>query len=116
MNILNTLSAMGALAMAATPLVAIGSAAHAAETGPRPAYIRVADLDLSRPADVVVFKARVDAAASRFCSQNMTSTDLATLDSCRAAIRQEAAEKLGSDQRDAMKTAAADVAWQVAGR
>ena len=35
-NILNTLSAIGALAMAATPLLAVGSLAHAGEATVRP--------------------------------------------------------------------------------
>ncbi len=115
MNVLNTLSAMGALVMAATPFIGLASAAYA-EPGVQPAYIRVADLDLSRPSDAAVFKARVETAAGRFCSRTTTAADLATMSDCRAAIRQEAVEKLGADQRQALQTASLAAAWRVAGR
>ena len=46
-KVLNTLSAIGALVMAATPLVAVGDVAHAAEPGVKPAHIWVSDLNLA---------------------------------------------------------------------
>lgn len=116
-SFLNTLSAVGALVMAATPLMAVGSVAHAAETGVQPAHIRVADLDLSRAGDVKTFYRRVDVAAATFCARDGGSADLSTQTACRDAIRQEAVEKLGDSQRQAMQTASAGspTTWRVAG-
>ena len=112
-KILNTLSAIGALAMAATPLLAVGSIAHA-ETG---VHIRVADLDLSRQADAATFRHRVDTAARSFCAARGEGDMIAT-DGCRQAIREEAVSKLGDEQRAALRTASvsAPTAWSVASR
>lgn len=112
-KILNTLSAIGALVMAATPLVAVGGMAHAAEIGATPVHINVSDLDLSRPADAATFRQRVDAAAESFCTQG-DDMRLSQRDGCRNAIRQEATAKLGSSQRQALAIAAVPTAWRVA--
>ncbi len=112
-KVLSTLSAIGALVMVATPLVAVGGMAHAAETGVTPVHINVSDLDLSRPQDAATFRQRVDAAAHSFCTQG-DDMHLSARNSCRASIRQEAVDKLGSSQRQALRTAAIPTAWRVA--
>ncbi len=116
-NVLNTLSTIGALAMAATPLLAVGSLAHAGEATVRPAYVQVSGLDLSRASDAATFRSRVDAAATAICSQDVvrSRTDQTT---CRDAVRQEAVEGLNANQRHDLQTASSDGVrtWSVATR
>ncbi len=116
-NILNTLSTIGALAMAATPLLAVGSLAHAAEPTVRPAYIQVSDLDLSRASDAATFHNRVDVAGSAICGQD-TGRTMNSQTACVDAVRQEAVEKLGSVQRHDLQTAqgGGSRTWAVATR
>ncbi len=52
-NILNTLSTIGLLTMAATPLLAVGGMAHASEARVQPAHIQATGQDLSRPVAVI---------------------------------------------------------------
>ncbi len=114
-NILNTLSTIGALAMAATPLLAVGSLAHAAEPTVQPAHVQVSDLDFSRPADAATFRSRVDAAADAVCRQDAVH---APRSACVDAVRQEAVEKLGAGQRHDLQTAQGrgSASWAVAAR
>ena len=116
-SILNTLSAIGALAMAATPLLAVGSLAHAAEPQVRPAYVQVSGLDLARPADAAAFRSHVDAAAGDICGQDVARTRTSA-SACVEAVRQEAIEKLGAGQRHDLRTAQAgdDRVWSLATR
>lgn len=111
-KVLEAVSAIGALVMAATPLVAIGGVAHAQEVQPQ--VIRVADLDMSRPADVARFDARVGEAAQQMCSGR---GDMTINVSCRQAVREEALQKLNAlrAQTTASITPASG-AWTVAGR
>jgi UrcA family protein len=95
---LTILTSAATLAMAAIPLTAVSSVAHAAE-----ARIQVGDLDLSRPADARVFERRVNLAASDLC--NETGMELSRTNACRRAVRQEAIEKLGEAQRQSLQTA-----------
>jgi UrcA family protein len=105
-KVLDAVSAIGALVMAATPLVAIGGVAHAQDIQPQ--VIQVADLDMSRPADVARFNLRVDQAARRICG---AASDMTISSACREAVRAEATEKL-----DALHTqTAAAQTWTVAG-
>ena len=115
-KVLNTLSAIGALTMAATPLAALGGMAHAAEAG-RPAHILVADLNLSQPGDAATFRQRVDAAAETFCADR-GGLGLNAVNSCRQAIREEAVALLGAQQRQDLRAALASsrTDWTVATR
>ncbi len=114
-NILNTLSAIGALTLAATPLLAVGGLARAAEPAVQPAYVQVSDLDLSRASDAATFRSRVDAAADAVCSQEAVHAPRAA---CVDAVREEAVEKLGAAQRRDLQAAQArgSAAWAVAAR
>ncbi len=115
-KILNILSAVGALVMAATPLAALGGIAHAAESGAR-AHIRVADLDLAQPGDAATFRQRVDTAAQSFCTSH-GEMGLNAMNTCRAAVRDEAVDRLGEQQRQDLRSAQATspVSWAVATR
>jgi len=96
---MNTLLAKTAeislLALAAVPLIAL-SVAHA-----QPAGIKVSDLNLSRPADVRTFHARVDHAANQVCTGGPEARDLGRFDACRKAVRIEAMDKLSQSQSQA---------------
>jgi UrcA family protein len=108
-KLINVLTTVATIAMAAVPLSAIGTVAHAAE-----ARIHVADLDLSNPADAARFQVRVDRAARQFCRN--VAQPLANRAPCQAAIREEAVEHLGSVQRESLKIATqGQGAWRVAG-
>ena len=106
---LETVSAIGALVMAATPLMAIGGLARAQDVAPQ--TIRVGDLDLGRANDRARFDARVDAAADRMCAGGSRIIINAA---CRQAVRDEAAEKLQALRPDVAAAAAGTVA--LAGR
>jgi UrcA family protein len=108
---LETVSAIGALVMAATPFVALGGVAHAQTLSPQ--QIMIADLDLSRPADVQQYNVRVERAAQRMCSDQV---DLSTASACREAIREEAAQKLDAIRAAGVQSASASASWTVAGR
>ena len=90
-KVLSTISAIGALLMAATPLVAAAGFAHAEELAPQ--HIAIADLNLDRPADMARFYARVDAVADRMCP---TSGGMIISAGCRNAVRQEATQNLAA--------------------
>lgn len=111
-KVLNAVSTIGALVMAATPLMAISSVARAQDMAPE--HIRIADLDLSRPADQARFQARVDLAAVRMCgSVGLLNVEVA----CRQAVREEAMQKLDQQRADAaIQTAQAADRLTVAGR
>ena len=115
-KVLNILSAIGALTMAATPLVAVGGMAHAAEVGV-PVHILVADLNLGQASGAAVFRHRVDAAAETFCADR-GGLGLNAVNSCRQAIREEAVERLGAQQRQDLRStlASSRTDWTVATR
>ena len=71
---INILTSVTYIAMAAIPLSAIGSVAHAAEI-PARAHVQVADLDLSNPSDAARFQTRVDAAAVHVRLERNTAPD-----------------------------------------
>ncbi len=95
---LDTLALIGALTMAATPLISIASLAHAEPSRPAQARIFVGDLNFTRTADVAKFRQRVNAAAKSFCTQGDERL-LSSQSTCRQAVWAEATEKLGSVQR-----------------
>lgn len=97
-KILSVASALGALVMAATPLLAIGGFAHAEEPGATPVRILVGDLHLAQARDATVFERRVDKAAQTFCAQN-GKVSLADISACRRAVREEAVAKLSPSQQ-----------------
>ena len=96
---MNTLLAKTAnvsmLVLAAMPLIAISFARA------EPATVRISDLNLSRPADVRTYDARVDHAASKVCSDVIDARELDRTEACRQAVRAEAREKLGQARAEA---------------
>jgi UrcA family protein len=108
-RVLDILSAIGALAMAATPLMAITATAHAAELRPQGVSVAVGDLDFARPADVARFDARVNSAANTIC-QAKGEVGLQSWSTCRTAVHQEAVQKLDASQRQQMASISASVA------
>ena len=114
-KVLNTLSAIGVLVMAATPLMAVG-AAHAQETGAPAAHVFVADLDLHSPTGAAAFRRRVDVASEAMCAR-AAGRSLSQDAACRQAVYEEAVSKLGSDQRQDLATVSPRTSgWTVAAR
>ena len=102
-KVLNTISAIGALVMAATPLLAICGVARAQDVQAQ--RIQVADLDLSRPSDVARFDARVNVAAGRMCA---SQSDMESNAACRRSIREEAVDKLDAARAQALRSVRSD--------
>jgi UrcA family protein len=111
-KLISVMTAVATIAMAAVPLSAVVSVAHAAEV-----RIPVADLDLSNPADAARFQERVDHAAKRLCHDG--GQPLSYQSVCRAAVRRDAVAGLGDSQREGLKLAvqgkAVQGSWRQAG-
>lgn len=89
-KISNTIAGLATLALAAVPMFAIGSAAHAA-----PVAVQVADLNLTSPEGAKELNRRIDIAAASFCADQkpVTGTRLSN-GSCKKAVREEISMKL----------------------
>ena len=85
-NLVNLVSTAGALVLAATPLLAVGSVAHAQDA--QAVRIQVSDLDFSRPQARVAFDRRVRFAADTLC-RSSGPTELARVAACERAVRDE---------------------------
>ena len=89
-----TVSGIASLALAAIPMLALTTAAHAA-----PMTVSVGDL--STAAGVAAFEQRIDKVATNVC-QGLTQgvgTRMVNTDGCREAVRAEAIGKLSAPQR-----------------
>ncbi len=95
-KILNAITSLATLAMAAVPLAAIPAFVHAEE-----ARIPVGDLAFARPADAQEFIRRADLAGRQLCGGSPQSVSVYA--ACRDAVRQEAIGKLAPMQRDAVQ-------------
>lgn len=90
----HTVSGIASLALAAVPMLALTTAAHAAP-------ISVTVGDLSTAAGVAAFEQRIDKVATNVC-QGLTQdvgTRMVKTDGCREAVRAEAIDKLSASQR-----------------
>jgi UrcA family protein len=91
-NFVSNISNTAMLGVALLPWIALGTA-HA-----EPATIKISDLNLSRPAQVAVFDARVDRAAGKVCASYADPRKLDAAEACRRAVRAEAESKLAQAQ------------------
>ncbi len=114
-RILETISTIGALVMAATPLAAVGGMAHAQAAGVPAQRIDVARLDFRNAGDVVAFRQRVGAAAQTLCGQGGVQPLSVTL-SCRQAVYDEAVSQLGGSQRQDLQASTRGAGFTVAAR
>lgn len=87
-NFAAKIAGVATLALAALPVAALTTAAHAA---PKPQAIRVADLDLTTAAGKDAFEARVYKAGRAICRD---ARGLADTSACEAGVRAEANAKL----------------------
>jgi len=85
-NFAAKIAGVATLALAALPVVALTTAAHAA---PAPVTIQVSDLNLASRDGQATFSARVRKAEGQMCRDSVAS-----FDSCARAVRQEAHDKL----------------------
>lgn len=107
-KLIQTASAVAALALAALPALALTTAAHAAPTS-------VSVGDLSTAAGVAAFEQRIDKVAGHVCEAQAhgVGTRMVNTSGCREAVRAEAIDKLSATQRSQI---AASGASQLAAR
>ena len=84
----STLAGVATLALAALPMFALATGAHAA-----PAAVEVADIDTLSPAGAVAFDQRVEKAANRYCVKANPTARLTERHECLNAVRAEMADK-----------------------
>jgi UrcA family protein len=93
-HVASRIAGLATLALAALPIAALSTAAHAA-----PGVVTVSDLDLNSAAGVAAFNQRAEAAAYSFCRSTIQpKSPLRNPASCRAAIRIELTQKLPAAQ------------------
>lgn len=105
------ISTLAVLSLAALPALGLTQAAQAAtaqsKSGKPPvlAKIAVADLDLSRPDDARLFKARIDAAGVAVCDARVRAErlDRWSAKACLLDIQDEVQSKLSRDQAKALR-------------
>jgi UrcA family protein len=103
------LSTVAVLAMTAFPVLGLAQAAQAAQAAPaKPAVlatIPVGDLDLSRPEDARVLKARISTATAAICGARIRveRLDRFSATACRIDIRDEVHSKLSDGQSRALR-------------
>ncbi|HEX5379834.1 MAG TPA: UrcA family protein [Phenylobacterium sp.] len=91
-KITQTVAGAATLVLAALPMVALSTAAHAA-----PQTVQVSDLNLASPAGQQALGHRVDKAARDFCrNQEATSGRINARAACLSGIRAEASEKVAA--------------------
>jgi UrcA family protein len=90
-NLTNRVSGAALLALAALPMVALASGAHAATT------VRVSDLNLLSTDGVAAYQERANVAARAFCDDGR---NISYRISCKAAVKAELNDKL-TDLRQA---------------
>ncbi len=90
----NTVTGLATLALAALPVLALTSAAHAA-----PMTVKVGDLSAS--AGVVAFEQRLDRASAKICADQKLGAGPRVVNTaaCVAAVRAEAVSGLSDSQR-----------------
>ena len=93
-KIAQTFAGAATLVLAALPIAALSTAAHAAPA------VQVADLNLGGAAAQSVLSQRVDASARSFCRNHMVTTGSRANDraTCMAGVRAEVAEKVVAAQ------------------
>ncbi len=114
-KLIGALTTVATLTMAAVPLSAISTVAHAGQTHVVGSHIRISDLDFNRPADAIVFRNRVDWAAFNVC--RFAGKPLPSQYTCHKWVRVEAVDRLSDDQRAHLQLAQGpevQQAWLVA--
>jgi len=100
------LSTAALLGLAALPALGLTQAAQAASSYPAVLVrIPVGDLDLSRPQDVRLLKARIEAAGETVCIARVQAErlDRWSAKACRIDIRDEVQSKLSREQVRALR-------------
>src|SRR6185437_13765967 len=89
-NFTARIAGLATLALAALPVAALTTAAHAQGAE----HVHIADLNLATAAGKATFESRVDAAARNFCHDER-NLDLKA--ACQAGVRTEANEKASTN-------------------
>jgi UrcA family protein len=108
------------VALALTAALSLSSTALA-EGSRTDLRVAMSDLDLSQPADAAAFNARVDAAVTAWCNDNLQvysgQRGAGARVSCRKEAHREVQQSIPKAQKEALKVAAARAAvLQVASR
>jgi UrcA family protein len=90
-SLTNRLAGLATLALAALPMAALSTAAHAS-----PATVAVKDLNLLTPQGNAVLEKRIDAATLKFCAGRKPVTEAKA---CREGVQAELAEKADAVRR-----------------
>lgn len=85
-NFASRISAAAMLALAALPIAALATGAHAA-----PVSFKVSDLNLASPEGQTAYDQRAEAAGRKFCAAERA---VAARTACRAGVKLELSEKL----------------------
>jgi UrcA family protein len=89
-NAASRFAGLATLALAALPIAALATGAHAA-----PAAVKVRDLNLNSADGLGTFRQRTEAAASTYCRTNHPGTiRINEMEACKAGVRAEMAAKL----------------------
>ena len=112
---MTTLTAVATVTLAAVPALGLLQAAHAAEPS---ATISLVGLNLANPAHAAEFKARVNTAADRICSERARANPGGdfTIAGCKSAAHKQVAAQLSKTQRQGLQMAARATPVSVAAR
>jgi UrcA family protein len=88
-NAASRIAGLATLALAALPIAALATGAHAA-----PVAVKVGDLNLNSADGLQTFHQRTEAAASTYCRTTQRGIRLNEMKACKASVRAEMAAKL----------------------
>lgn len=91
----STFAGVATLALAAVPVLALSTAAHAA-----PAVVKVSDIDLNSAQGAQILEQRINAAARKVCAAPANQGGLTLRHACVASVHDEVRDSLTA--RDAM--------------
>jgi UrcA family protein len=94
------IASVATLALAALPIAALSTAAHAAPSSYGQESVRVSDLNLATASGKTILAQRVDHAVRHFCS---TEKDLGRQAACQTAVQAEANEKAAANTQFASR-------------
>jgi UrcA family protein len=101
-NAVSRIAGLATLALAALPIAALATGAHAG-----PIAVKVGDLNLNSADGLAAFHQRTETAATRYCRATVpVMTHINAMASCRTAVRAEMASKMAVVQQAQLNGAA----------
>jgi UrcA family protein len=94
-NAASRIAGLATLALAALPIAALATGAHAA-----PVAVKVGDLNLNSAEGLATFHRRAEAAATTYCRANQSGgVRINEVKACKTGVRAEMADKLAIAQQ-----------------